>query len=93
MTEHSYRIAPPGFTVEQWEEFMANGMLVFENALSSDEVDRYIEAIDRVSASDPKFISGQDYRLPHAVAADPVLSELMIIPDIWGLPMTSTVSC
>ena len=51
MTENSYRVAPPGFTLEQWEEFMKNGMLVFENALSRDEVDRYIEAIDRVCAS------------------------------------------
>ena len=84
MAESSYRVAPPGFTVEQWEEFMENGMLVFENALSRDEVERYVDAIDRVCASDPKFVSGQDYRLSHAVAADPVLSELIDHPRHLG---------
>jgi hypothetical protein len=56
---------------------MENGMLVFENALSSDEVERYIDAIDRVCESDPKFVLGKDYRLPNAISADPVLSELI----------------
>ena len=84
MAESSYRVAPSGFTFEQWEEFMENGMLVFENALSRDEVERYVDAIDRVCASDPKFVSGQDYRLSHAVAADPVLSELIDHPRHLG---------
>lgn len=53
MTENTYRVAPPGFTPDQWEEFQEHGILVFENAIPQEDVKRYIEAIDRVAASDP----------------------------------------
>ena len=84
MTEPDYRVAPPGFTPEQWEEFLDRGMLVFRNALSQDEVDRYVEAIDRVCASDPNYRPGRDFRVTNAVTADPVLSELIDHPRHVG---------
>ena len=84
VTETSYQVAPPGFTPEQWEEFLERGMLVFRNALSQEEVHRYVEAIDRVCASDPNYRPGQDYRVTNAVTADPVLSELIDHPRHVG---------
>ena len=84
MDQNRYRVAPAGFTVEQWEEFMEDGMLVLEGALSRDEVEGYVEAIDRVSTSDPSFVLGGDYRRPNAVEADPVLSELIDHPRHVG---------
>ena len=53
MTENSYRMAPPGFTAEQWEEFMEKGMLVFENALTPDEVEL---SQTLPSSSAPRFL-------------------------------------
>lgn len=84
MTENSFRVAPPGFTPDQWEEFQENGILVFENAIPQEDVQRYIEAIDRVAASDPNYAPGKDFRQPHCVAADPVLSELIDHPRHVG---------
>ena len=61
MPEQTYRIAPPGFTPEQWETFMEEGFLVIEDALSEDEIGYYLEAIDRCAAADPKFNSEKFY--------------------------------
>ena len=38
MPEPIYRIAPAGFTREQWDRFMTDGFLIIENALTDDEV-------------------------------------------------------
>ena len=84
VTKPSYRVAPPGFTPEQWEEFLERGMLVVRNALSQEEVDRYVEAIDRVCASAPNYRPRKDYRVANAVTADPVLSELIDHPRHVG---------
>ena len=40
MSEENYRVAPPGFTRDQWEEFQEDGMLVVEDALTDEECDR-----------------------------------------------------
>ena len=84
MTENSYRVAPAGFTPDQWEEFQENGILVLENVIPQEDVDRYVEAIDRVAASDPNYAPGKDFRQPHCVAADPVLSALIDHPRHVG---------
>ena len=48
---NDYRIAPPGFTEEQWETFLRDGIITIENALSPDDVQVYLAAIDRVWVS------------------------------------------
>ena len=73
MTEQTYRVAPKGFTPEQWEEFMKEGVLVIENALSQDEVDTYLEAIERCFAVDAKYDPGKFYMTENIVERDPVL--------------------
>ncbi len=52
MTEPSYRVAPPGFTKDNWAQFMAEGFLAFEDALSPVEVSLYLDALEELAASD-----------------------------------------
>ena len=40
----AYKKAPPGFTREQWQFFMREGYLLIEDAISPEDVRRYIDA-------------------------------------------------
>ena len=91
MSEPQYRRAPRGFTPEQWEQFTTEGMLVIEGALSDDEIDRYIEALDRCCAADSSFDPTTFYMTENIVERDPIFSELIDHPrhlgyvyDIYG---------
>ena len=59
MSEQDYRVAPPGFTRDQWEEFQEDGMLVVEDALTDEECDRYIEMMDAAAARSEKYDPGK----------------------------------
>lgn len=87
----TYRLAPKGFSPEQWTEFMDEGLLVLENALSQDEVAYYLEAIDRVAANDTRYDPAKFYGPDNAVERDPAISELIDHPrhvgyayDVYG---------
>ncbi len=54
-----YRLAPPGFTQEQWATFNEVGLIQIDNALNDDEVAAYVAAIDRVAQSDPTYKVGE----------------------------------
>ena len=91
MSEPQYRRAPRGFTPEQWEQFTTEGMRVIEGALSDDEIDRYIEALDRCCAADSSFDPTTFYMTENIVERDPIFSELIDHPrhlgyvyDIYG---------
>ena len=73
-TKTTYRIAPPGFTPEQWATFLEDGIIVIENALTEDEVAGYLEAIDRVTGKHPKYVPGEYFSLQNFVEQDPVLA-------------------
>lgn len=77
MSTQSYRKAPPGFTLDQWETFLEDGILVFENVLSDDEVDELLAAVDRVATASPKFQPGQYLSVQNFVEKDPVLANLI----------------
>jgi hypothetical protein len=47
----AYKVAPPGFTPEQWDAFERDGYLMIENALTPDEVREYVEVIYEVAAT------------------------------------------
>ena len=55
MSQPAYKMAPPGFTPEQREAFDRDGYLMLENALTPEEVRRYIEVIDEVAAKHPDY--------------------------------------
>ncbi len=85
MSQPAYKVVPPGFTPEQWEAFDRDGYLIFENALSPEEVRRYIEAIDRVVAKHPDYVAGKPFTPWSGVAhLDPVLTELIDHPRHVG---------
>lgn len=84
MSEQPYRVAPPGFTPEQWETFMEEGFLVIEDALSQDEIDHYLEVIDRRCAADPKFRPDKYYGPGNVVERDPAFAALIDHPRHVG---------
>ena len=91
MTQQTNRLAPKGFTPEQWEQFTTEGFLVVENALSQDEIDYYLEAIDRCCAADAEFDPSKFYMTENVVERDPAFAELIDHPrhvgfayDIYG---------
>ena len=80
----SYRRAPAGFTPAQRQQFDREGYLSIENALSSDEIETYLEAIDRNIAQDENFASDKFYAREHIVQRDPVFTELIDHPRHIG---------
>lgn len=91
MSKQQYRLAPKGFSPEQWEQFTTEGLIVIENALSQDEIDHYLEALDRCCAADSSFDPTKFYMTENIVERDPVFSELIDHPrhvgyvyDIYG---------
>ena len=91
MTEPHYRTAPAGFTTERWAEFEDRGLIKIENALTPDEIQRYLDAIERVASADPRHEVGGSLRVEYAVERDPVFAELIDHPrhvgymyDIFG---------
>ncbi|MEZ4863194.1 MAG: phytanoyl-CoA dioxygenase family protein [Caldilineaceae bacterium] len=91
MENGHYRVAPPGFTPAQWEEFMREGILIFEDALSAAEVDEYLAAVERVTTSHPNYRPGEYLGVQNFVELDPVLASLIDHPrhvgyvyDVYG---------
>lgn len=91
MSTLTYRKAPPGFTKEQWEQFDREGILVIENALTQDEIDYYLDAIDQLTAADPKYKVDKFYGPDNVATKHPVFTELIDNPrhvgyayDIYG---------
>ncbi|NJN83989.1 MAG: hypothetical protein HC802_18055, partial [Caldilineaceae bacterium] len=77
MQDQTFRTAPPGFTLEQWETFLKDGIIVIENALSGQETDALIAAVDRVASADPRFAPGEFLSVQNFVERDPQLSDLI----------------
>lgn len=77
VSSNGYRIAPPGFTPQQREQFDRDGFLVIEDAIPPDDVRRYIDAIDRCCANDPKYDPNKYYAPQNIVERDPVFTELI----------------
>ncbi len=91
MLAEKYRVAPKGFTIEQWETFLRDGIIIMENALSQDEVDEYLAAIDRLTSADDNYKEGDRFYRENFVELDPTLSALIDHPrhvgyayDIYG---------
>ena len=75
--QEKYRIAPPGFTPEQWETFNEDGIIFIENAISETDIQIYKDAIDRTAANNPKYTPGGYLHLENIVERDPVFSNLI----------------
>lgn len=83
-TKTEYRIAPPGFTGEQWETFDKQGYILIEDALSAAEVQQYVDVIDSLAHDDPKYTSGETYAIENIVERHPTLAALIDHPRHVG---------
>ena len=71
-----YRKAPDGFTLQQWELFNQDGIIIIEDAISDDGVAEYIEAIDRVTSTDAKYQDGEYWGKDNIVELNSVFTNL-----------------
>lgn len=91
MSNEQYRVAPAGFTEEQWETFLEDGIIVMENALSQDEVNELLAAVDRTAQAHEKYEPGAFLSVQNFVERDPVLANLIdhdrhvgYVYDVYG---------
>lgn len=91
MSNEQYRVAPAGFTEEQWETFLEDGIIVMENALSQDEVNELLAAVDRTAEAHEKYEPGAFLSVQNFVERDPVLADLIdhdrhvgYVYDVYG---------
>ncbi|MYA22057.1 MAG: phytanoyl-CoA dioxygenase family protein [Gemmatimonadetes bacterium] len=84
MTDSAYRIAPPGFTDDEWETFNREGILFFEDALDQAAVDELTAAVDRVCQSSPKYRAGETFGCQNIVERDPAFAALIDHPRHIG---------
>lgn len=91
MAEQEYRVAPPGFTREQWDAFMEEGLLVIEDALSDAEVDHYVNMIDAACERSEKYDPEKFFGPNNIVEKYPEFAELIDHPrhvgfgyDVYG---------
>ncbi len=91
MAENAYRVAPAGFTKEQWKTFLRDGIIIIEDALSHNEIEEYLAAIDRLTDADPNYKEGDRFYRQNFVELDPTLAGLIDHPrhvgyayDIYG---------
>lgn len=73
MTDSAYRIAPLGFTDDEWETFNREGILCFEDALDQAALDEITAAVDRVCQSSSKYRAGETFGCQNIVERDPAL--------------------
>ena len=76
-TDQKYRIAPPGFTQEQWKTFNEDGIIFIEDAISDEDIDIYKDAIDRVASKNPKYTQGGYLGMENIVERDLVFTGLI----------------
>ena len=75
--KEKYRVVPPGFTSEQWKTFNADGIIFIEDAISDEDIQTYIDAIDRVAETNPKYMPGGYLGMQNIVERDPVFAGLI----------------
>ena len=84
MTDSQYRLAPPGFSDEEWEIFERDGMLFFEDAPDQNIIDELTAGIDCVCQSSPRFEAGQTFGCQNIVERDPAFAALIDRPSHVG---------
>jgi Phytanoyl-CoA dioxygenase (PhyH) len=83
-TVNAVQVAPPGFTAEEWETFMRDGLVVLQTRLGQEEIDRYLEAAERCLSMGPAYSAQKTHKVSNVVASDPVFTELIDHPRHVG---------
>ncbi len=84
MTDSIYRIAPPGFSDDEWETFNRTGILFFADALDQAAVDELTAAVDRVCQASAKYQVGETFGCQNIVDRDPAFAALIDHPRHIG---------
>ena len=63
--------------MDQWETFNKDGIIFIEDAISDEDVQTYIDAIDRVAANNPKYTPGGYLGMQNIVERDPAFAGLI----------------
>ena len=80
----TYRVAPDGFTVDQWETFNRDGIIFIENALIDQEIDDYLLAIDDLTDESSRYKKGNFWGQDNIVEKSPMFANLIDHPRHIG---------
>ena len=72
-----YRVAPPGFTEEQWQTFEEEGIVVIEDAIDPEAAEEYRAAIGRTAPAAKTFAETGYAALQNIVERDPAFAGLI----------------
>jgi hypothetical protein len=87
-----YQTAPPGFSYDQWQHFNQDGFVMIEDAIDPSDIQRYIDATNRIAADHFSRNPGKAFTPWSGIAhLDPVFAELIDHPrhigfayDVYG---------
>ena len=78
------RVAPDGFTVDQWETFNRDGIIFIENALINQEIDDYLSAINDLTDQSGRYKEGNFLGHDNIVEKSPLFANLIDPPRHIG---------
>jgi hypothetical protein len=81
-----YRVAPRGFSEEEWDLFQRDGFLELEERLGDAEVERYLEAVRECIEDGPKYDPAKTYKISRVVEKHPAFTELIAHERHVGYP-------
>jgi hypothetical protein len=83
-SQRALQRAPAGFRPEQRARFERDGFLHLERVIEPADVRRYLDAVERVAASHPRYKPDQWFSPENVVERDPVFAELIDHPRHTG---------
>lgn len=71
------RVAPTGFSLEQWRVFQQKGFITVPGALTADEVARYRQAAEELAGDYPDYDPGHAFRIANVLPQHETLFDLI----------------
>lgn len=86
MSDENGRMAPDGFTADEWQKFTGKGFIAKPDAMSPDEVTRYREAAEELIARYPDYDPAHAFRVANVLPQHETLWELIDHDRHIGFP-------
>jgi hypothetical protein len=86
VTEDVRRVAPKGFSADQWQEFTDRGFIAIPNAMDTDEARRYREAAEELISRYPDYDPAHAFRVANVLPEHETLWELIDHDRHVGFP-------
>jgi hypothetical protein len=71
------RVAPPGFSDAEWERFERDGLVVLDERIQPEDVERYRDAVDDCMSRGPGYSSSKTHKASNIVELHPTFTELI----------------